>query len=301
MSRHRARNWLLTLNNPEGDINVELELLFNSGIGLIDYATWQLEIGEEGTEHYQFFVVFKKQTYFSSVKKLFPDAHMEVAYDPCAARVYCQKEDSRIEGPFELGVFVPPVDKNNVWVSIRDKLKEGATIKELLETHPAQVFVYYRGIENVSRILAKPRDFAPEVICILGPPGIGKSKYALDNYPNAYWKQPNSIWWDGFDGKQDIILDDFYGWLSYAELLRLCDRYPLLTQTKGGNINCASKNIVITSNKFVMDWYHKLFELNTATPDAFKRRLTKLFLWNSSSASFDIYENEALKTYLGLD
>lgn len=46
--RSRARNWFFTLNNPE----FALDTIFEDNPA-INYATWQLEIGESGTEHFQ--------------------------------------------------------------------------------------------------------------------------------------------------------------------------------------------------------------------------------------------------------
>lgn len=55
--RSRARHWFFTENNPEGALDVLFGELFAEG--KIDYATWQLEIGEDGTEHYQvIFLIF---------------------------------------------------------------------------------------------------------------------------------------------------------------------------------------------------------------------------------------------------
>lgn len=104
--RSRARHWFFTENNPEGNLDVIFEHLLSAGI--IDYATWQLEIGEEGTEHYQGYVNFKKQTLFTTVQKIIPRAHWQLCLDPISARAYCQKEDSRVEKFQEVGIWNPP-------------------------------------------------------------------------------------------------------------------------------------------------------------------------------------------------
>lgn len=49
--------------------------------------------------------------------------------------------------------------------------------------------------------------------------------------------------------------DDFYGWMPYDTLLRLCDRYPLLIETKGGQTIFLAKTIIITSNNTPAQWY----------------------------------------------
>ena len=67
------------------------------------------------------------------------------------------------------------------------------------------------------------RDWEMEIIVITGPTGTGKSRYAKDKYPGAYWK-PNSKWWDGFYGQETIIMDEFYGWLPWSFFLAQLDR-----------------------------------------------------------------------------
>jgi len=51
VQRSRARHWFFTENNPEGELDVLFDDLLS--LGIIDYATWQLEVGDDGTEHMQ--------------------------------------------------------------------------------------------------------------------------------------------------------------------------------------------------------------------------------------------------------
>jgi hypothetical protein len=71
-------------------------------------------------------------------------------------------------------------------------------------------------------------------------------------------KKPASnqaIFFDGYDGQEDVVVDEFYGWIPYDLLCRMCDRYPLLVDTKGGAVQFCPKRIWITSNKKPEDWY----------------------------------------------
>lgn len=62
----------------------------------------QLEIGEEdakkGTNHLQFFVTFKNAKTFSAVCKIFPGAFVQPNHNVYAARNYCSKGPTSIEG-----------------------------------------------------------------------------------------------------------------------------------------------------------------------------------------------------------
>jgi len=127
---------------------------------------------------------------------------------------------------------------------------------------------YYRAFEKYLMMKTVPRNYKTEVHILQGPTGTGKSKWAMDNYPNAYWKQ-RSNWWDGYYGQEVVVLDEFYGWLPFDLLLRLCDRYPLLVETKGGQTQFTAKTIVITTNMLPCNWY------KSAYFPAFARRVEK--------------------------
>ena len=49
------------------------------------------------------------------------------------------------------------------------------------------------------------------------------------NYPEAYWKTKNSgqmQFWDGYTGEETIIVDEFYGWLTFDFMLDVKDDVP---------------------------------------------------------------------------
>lgn len=116
----------------------------------------------------------------------------------------------------------------------------------------------YRALTAFRTLVSTKRNFKPNVYVCQGPTGTGKSKWALEQFPNAYWKQ-RSQWWDGYQDHEDVIIDEFYGWLPFDLILRICDRYPLLVETKGGNVNFVAKNIVITTNSLPSSWWKNCY------------------------------------------
>ena len=42
-----------------------------------------------------------------------------------------------------------------------------------------------------------------------GPSGTGKSRFVAARWPDAFWKAPESKWWDGYSGQETVVLDDF--------------------------------------------------------------------------------------------
>jgi hypothetical protein len=101
-------------------------------------------------------------------------------------------------------------------LQIRSKLSEGnsATIEEIADNEFDLWVRYYKAFDRYLLMKTKPRNHVVEVHVLQGPTGTGKSKWAMDTYPDAYWKQ-RSQWWDGYMGHEVVILDEFYGWLPF--------------------------------------------------------------------------------------
>ena len=94
----------------------------------LNWACGQVE--KKNTLHLQFGVVFdrKHSKRFCTMKKYFPTAYLALAkgtnYD---IKVYCTKQDTRVEEPFEIGTFVDK-GKRTDYDEFRLALKSGATI-----------------------------------------------------------------------------------------------------------------------------------------------------------------------------
>ena len=54
------------------------------------------------------------------------------------------------------------------------------------------------------------------------------------------------------------MVDDFYGWLPIDQILRICDRYPLLLPIKGSHVQFQAQTIIFTSNKPWTEWYKNM-------------------------------------------
>lgn len=100
------RNYIITLNNPD----VTLQEWFDTAQRLLSplWIAAQLEQGENGTPHIQASFGFKEARKFNAIKKLLPRAHIEPAKLAWESYKYCQKDESRVEGPLVAGVAPAP-------------------------------------------------------------------------------------------------------------------------------------------------------------------------------------------------
>lgn len=271
------RNWCFTLNNPE-HIPISFPLNSQSKIKLCIY---QLE--EVQCRHLQGYIEFNSPVRITFLKKLIPRAHFEHRKGSRIQAIdYCRKEESRIDGPwiFPQGAKLPnpggSTHSSSGGSSLQDLknlLDEGYSEEYIADEHFSQWVRHYRAFRAYKLIKTKPRNHEVRVIVIVGPTGTGKSRYCLSKFPKAYWKQ-RSTWWDGYNAESTVVLDEFYGWLPYDTLLRLCDRYPMLVETKGGQTHMLCDQVVITSNHFPDTWYKNIYF------ESFKRRVQQWIIYN---------------------
>ena len=76
------------------------------------FTCGQLERGENGTDHIQFYINLPQPQRLSALKKVCPHSHWEVVRVNKAAQQYVMKEDTRIAGPWEFGER-PKVNQNS--------------------------------------------------------------------------------------------------------------------------------------------------------------------------------------------
>jgi len=241
----QSMRWCFTVNNY-GDADVATIRAWDTR-----YVVFGYEIAPiTGTPHLQGFAVFKKNFRLAGVRKLGVNAHWEVARGSNEqASKYCkgESEGKEVNEFVELGELPPARGESEKerWAGARAAAESG----DLSEV-PDDIYVrYYRTLKEIGKDhMNKPDDL--EEVCglwLYGPPGTGKSHLARADHPEAYLKMQNK-WWDGYQGEQYVILDDFDS-KELGHLLKIwVDKYSFLAETKGGAIHIRPKKFIITSN-----------------------------------------------------
>lgn len=239
----KARSYTFTVNNwteEEYQAIMDIECL---------YLIVGEEVGENGTPHLQGFIYFKTQRHFNAVKKLMPRAHLEKAKTLGPAIEYCKKEGKfREKGVAPIG----DVGKKCTQQERAEKNKRlrDTPLNELVENGEINI-KEVRALKNARLDLAQENgqythdDVRGE--WYWGEPGTGKSRKAREENPGAYLKQQNK-WFDGYQGEEVVILDDYDTETLGHHLKIWADRYACTGEVKGGMVNLRHKKFIVTSN-----------------------------------------------------
>jgi len=231
--------------------------------------TWlrgQMERGEGGYLHYQLLVGFDRKCRRRSVSNAFPTAHIELSRS-AAASAYVWKENTRVGEPFEFGCKPTRVNSKEDWESIW----EAAKIGDLTHIPPRIRIISYRTIRAIASDHARVPGIVKECFVYWGATGTGKSRTAWDLAGvDAYSKDPRSKFWDGYDGQESVVIDEFRGGIDISHILRWTDRYPVRVEIKGASRPLLANKIWITSNISPDQWYP---DIDPETLMALKRRL----------------------------
>lgn len=258
-----AKNWCGTKQLDDEDWDAEHWLFSLVHTGKASYVVGQIERGSH--THLQFYVQMGERRSLAWMKReIDQGVHWAVAKGTAKQnRVYCTKEDTRVRGPWEFGELVQQGQREGLDTAIR-MIKEGAPIRDIADEQ-SHVWVHHgRGLMDLRKQLGlevdrrKFDEHGPEVWCLWGSSGTGKSRWVNRMWPDAFWKIPNEKWWDGYTGQETVILDDYKdGDMRLSDLQRLIDWYPLWVEVKGGTIPMLAKRYVFTCNSHPSSWYRK--------------------------------------------
>lgn len=234
----RLRRWCFTINNYS-----EEEILAVKNLDC-DYVICGAEVGENGTPHLQGYAEFDKANSLKKIQQMLGGrAHLAAAKGSGAQnKVYCSKEGK----VFEKGKMKEPGKRNDI-ARIREMVKDGGRMRDIIEE--ASGYQAMRGAELMMKYISPDRKEAPEVKWYWGKSGSGKTRTAVEEAGEDTWMSSRNLkWWDGYDGHENVIIDDFRGdFCTFHELLRILDRYPFRVEVKGGSRMLMAKKIWITA------------------------------------------------------
>lgn len=262
----RYMKWAFTMNNPEQTIAPE-------GWPDIRLCAWQLEMGEEGTPHYQGYVEFTRPKSLNQMTTMvetlaLPWAHWSHAVAKRAANIkYCSKEEGRLEGPY----FWPDKATCDAKHGAQGKRKDldiicemvmaGKSDTEIAADYPKSVLMFGQGIKRLRAALPAPtwEEHPKDCIIYWGPTGTGKTYRLMQECPPGkewFWAKPGK-WFDGYEGQPGIVFNEFRdSWSSYHQLIALLENTPARArEIKGGTVRVTAWKFRFSSNVHPKFWY----------------------------------------------
>ncbi len=272
----------------------------------VKFLIYQREVGSgTGTPHLQGYVEFSSTQRMAGGKRILGcgnTIHLERRAGTREQAIkYCEKDESRVDAtvPYIFGVRgrLGGQGGRTDLAAVAESARNGATTADMYAAHPVAMIQYTRGINCMMEHYSKKRkqDVTPIVEIYYGFTGTGKTRKVYDDYDtDEIYLMPRpgedgKLWFDGYHGQKVILLDDFYSWVKYDTLLRLCDRYPMMLPIKGGFIKNATSIYILTSNQDPDKWYKTISD-----KAAWKRRVTKvLHFWegNEPTEETEMYKN----------
>ncbi len=275
----RYRNWLLTLNyketEPPSNEDLQNQILQEE----VKYFAFQLEQGELGTQHHQVFICYANGKTFESMKKLFPEAHIEeVRGTVQQASDYCTKSDTRVGETIIYGEL-PEKGKRSDLNDIFEMIHSGNSLSEVRQAFPSQYIRYSGNIKNVYQEEMVDRyknQFRNLYVCYLSDtPGVGKTRYVMEKYgyENVYRITDYAHPFDSYFSEHVIIFEEFRSSLPIEDMLKYLEGYPLRLPARYENkIACYEIVYIISNWKFEQQYTNIQNEYPT-TYQAFLRRI----------------------------
>lgn len=251
----------------------------NPNMDKIEYICWQEEIcPKTNRHHWQTFVRFKsknsilalqkaigidqtlKYTDESGVEHFAWKCHIKPHSKGTDATCieYCQKSESSVPNTFmEFGKKpdIKPGKRTDIEQAILD-INSGKEPNDLI------LMKYPQGVKalkaKVNKVNTQGRRNVKTFV-YWGGAGTGKTSSVIKKYGqnNVYTldKSKNEVWFDGYDQEKVLLIDDFYGWIPWGQLLRLTEGNQVKLQVKCHFTYANWDKVYITSNKPYEEWY----------------------------------------------
>ena len=294
--KQAPRNFVYTINNYDETL-IEAQHADWWALGKAQYIVSSYEKGESGTPHIQGYCELSKppMKWNALIKiPLFARAHIERRKGTAKqASDYCEKtEDPTYVGPCFKAGTISNQGKRSDLEEVYDAVKAGKRQRDIIEEFPVAYIKYHKGIDAMRRSLTLPRsaETPKEVIVYYGGTGLGKTRKAVEDHPNAHIQGPGMDgWWEGYDGHKVVILDEYRGQFPFGKFLSILDRYPCKVPNKGGCCELLADKIILTMPEHPRHLYPNLAaEIREGKLNQLKRRITKIYKFSGTNPAMPI-------------
>lgn len=293
MADRQARKWQVTVNNP-ADKGLDHDAIKKALEEFKSLVYWCMgdEIGlDTHTPHTHLFMVLKSPAKFSTVKKRFPEAHIEAARGSIAEnRAYVEKTgkwsedekaDTRVPDTFEEWGEIPEEPGQGARSDIAElysKIKAGMSNAEIMAANPdsaKHIHLMDKIRQDILEALYREQWRDVEVTYIFGPTATGKTRGDMEahGYSSVYRVTDYSHPFDRYAQEPVLCLDEFRSSLLIGDMLDYLDGYPLALPARYANRQACYERVYIISNIDLREQYPNVQTNEPATWKAFLRRI----------------------------
>lgn len=298
----KSRKWQITINNPteKGYTHDRIKELLKELPQLV-YWCMSDEIGENMTYHTHIYIAKENAIRFSTIKKLFPVAHFEMANGTSIQnRDYVFKEgkwikdkkaDTNLKNTHEEYGEIP-IERQGARNDIHDlydMIKDGMSNYDIMEENPT----YLLQLDKIERArqIVKEEKYKNEfrnldVRYIFGQTGVGKTRGIMEmyGYVNVFRVTDYQHPFDNYKGQDVIIFEEYRSGLKIQDMLNYLDGYPLELPCRYANkIACYTKVYIITNIELECQ-YEEIQKNYKDTWHAFLRRINKVIRMDYKSS-----------------
>lgn len=248
----QTRTWDFTLNNytPEEEEHIQQSSEYR-------FCLYGHEIAPTtGTPHLQGMVIFKNaKTRGGVIKVLGPRISCRQLYSSVDSLMdYCEKGADT----WEKGVRPVTPEDCGLQGKARTvdilRLAKAGLFDELELTYPDAWFYQQKAIMTARGHMLKNNvslDGILDNYWIFGESGQGKGMYVDSLTQKYYPKAAETKWWDGFDGEEDVVIDDVGAPLLaiWGQFKQWTDRKPFTAEVKGAGWLIRPKRVFVTAHK----------------------------------------------------
>lgn len=293
MARTTAyRKYQLTINNPK-EHGLDHDIIKSIITELSGCVYWCLcdEIGgDTGTYHTHVYMAFQNPKEFSAIQRRFYGAHIETAHGSHQEnRDYIRKEgkwaddvkhETNLPDTFEESGALPEetTRQRNQSEAILDMVRSGASNAEILAEYPSAMNHLPRIDQARQTLLAEKyrKEFRQlHVVYLWGAAGVGKTRMVLEKYgyENVYRVTDYEHPFDGYEGQDVLVLDEFRSGIQFSTMLNVLDGYPFQLPCRYANRQACYTKVYIISNISLDQQYPNIQVSEPSSFKALRRRI----------------------------
>ena len=248
------------------------------------------EVGEQGTPHTHVYVVFKNSVMFDTMHKRFYGVHIDKANGSNQEnRDYVSKEgkwadDSKHETnkpeTFEEYGELPPdrTKTESQAEQIMQMIVDGKSNADIIRQIPG-AYSKLNYIEQARQTLLADKFMdkynEKDVTYLWGDTRVGKTRSVFDQYGyrNVYQVTDYAHPFDGYDGQDVIIFEEFRSSLKIEDMLKYLDGHPIMLPCRYNNRVACYTKVFLISNIPLERQYPNIQQECPKTWDAFVARI----------------------------